>query len=103
MVLKKTKYKVCLDAYGCQPEPLQSFVHGANNFQRSSLTQHQSGNYHILAMNIIKQRRSHETVVHHVQEKASTALKVQVRTAFVMGKEEIPDKKFNALIDFQVS
>ena len=54
-------------------------------------------------MNIIKQRRSHETVVHHVQEKVSTALKVQVRTAFVMGKEEIPDKKFNALIDFQVS
>ena len=54
-------------------------------------------------MNIIKQRGSHETVVHHVQEKASTALKVQVRTAFVMGKEEIPDKKFNALIDFQVS
>ena len=78
-------------------------MHGANNFQCSSLTRHQSGNDHILAMNIIKQRRSHETVVHHVQEKVSTALKAQVRTAFVMGKEEIPDKKFNALIDFQVS
>ena len=35
--------------------------------------------------------------------KASIASKAQVRTAFVMGKEEIPDKKFNALIDFQVS
>ena len=57
----------------------------------------------IIAINIIKQRRSHETVAHHVQEKVSTALKAQVRTAFVMGKEEIPDWKFNAQIDFQVS
>ena len=56
-----------------------------------------------MAMDIIKQRRSHETVVHHVQEKASTALKAQMKTAFVMGKEEIPDRKFNALIDLQVS
>ena len=38
---KQTKLKVCPDAYGCQP------VHGANNFQCSSLTRHQSGNDHI--------------------------------------------------------
>ena len=100
---KQMKCKVCLDAYGCQAKPSQSFVHGANNFQRSSLTRHQSGNDRIVAMNIIKQRRSHETVVYHVQEKANTALKAQVRTAFVIGKEEIPDGKFNALIDLQVS
>ena len=73
-------------AYGCQPKPSQSFVHGANNFQRSSLTRHHSGNDHIVAMNNIKQRRSLETVVRHVQVKSSTALKAQVRTAFVMGK-----------------
>ena len=100
---KQMKCKVCLDAYSCQAKPSQSFVHGANNFQRSSLTRHQSGNDRIVAMNIIKQKRSHETVVYHVQEKANTALKAQVRTAFVIGKEEIPDSKFNALIDLQVS
>ena len=97
------KCKNCLGAYGYQTKPSESFVHGEINFQRSSLTRHQSGNDHIVAMHIIKQRRSHETVVRHVQEKASTVLKAEVRTAFVMGKEEIPDRKFNALIDLQVS
>ena len=43
-------------AYGCQPKPSKSFVHGANNFQRSSLTRHHSGNDHIVAMNNIKQK-----------------------------------------------
>ena len=100
---KQMKCKVCLDAYGCLPKPLQSFVHGANNFQHSSPTWHQSGNDHVVAMNIIKQRRSQENVMHHVQEKASTALKAQVRTAFVMRKKIIPDRKFNASIDLQVN
>ena len=53
-------------AYGCKPKPSQNFVHGANNFQRSSLTRHQCGNDHIMAMSFIKQRRSHETVVRHI-------------------------------------
>ena len=100
---KQMKCKVCLDAYGRKPKPSQSFVHGANNFQGSGLIRHQLGADHIMARNIIKQRRSHETVVRHVQEKASTALKAQIRMAFVMGKEEIPNRKFNALIDLQVS
>ena len=30
-------------------------------------------------------------------------LKAQLQTASVMGKKEIPDRKFNALIDLQVS
>ena len=42
-------------------------------------------------------------VVHHVQAKASMPLKAQLRTASVMGKKEIPDRKFNALNDLQVS
>ena len=37
-----------------------------------------------------------------IEKKESTALRAQVRTAFVMGEEEIPDRKFNALIDLQV-
>lgn len=37
---KQIKGKVCLDTYGCKPKPSQSFLHGANNFQRSSLTRH---------------------------------------------------------------
>lgn len=97
------KCKTCLDAYGCSAKPSQAFVHGATNFQRSALVRHQSGSDHIVAMNIIQQRRCHETAVRHVQEKSSTALKAQMRTAFVMAKEEIPDRKFNALIDLQVS
>ncbi|CAH3185323.1 unnamed protein product, partial [Porites lobata] len=28
---------------------------------------------------------------------------IEVRTAFVMGEEEIPDRKFNALIDLQIA
>lgn len=47
------KSRVCLDAYGCQPKPLQSFVHAANNFQHSSFTQHQSGKDHIMPMVLI--------------------------------------------------
>ncbi|CAH3037381.1 unnamed protein product [Pocillopora meandrina] len=50
-------------------------------------------------MNIIKQRRSHETVVRHVQEKVSTALKA----VFVMIKEEIPDRKSDSVIDLKIS
>ena len=95
--------RVCLDAYDCQPKPSQSVVHASNNFQRSSLTQHQSGKDHIMAMNIINRRRSHNMVVHHVQAKASMPLKAQLRTASVMGKKEIPDRRFNALIDLLVS
>ena len=37
---KQIKGKVCLDTYGCKPKLSQSFLHGANNFQRSSLTRH---------------------------------------------------------------
>ena len=65
---KQIKCKVCLDAYGYKPKPSQSFVHGGNNFQCSSQTRHQSGNDHIMAMNIIKQRRLCKTVACHVQE-----------------------------------
>lgn len=54
-------------------------------------------------MNIIKQRRSHETVACHVQEKVSTALKTPVSTVFVMRKEEIPDRKSDSVIDLKVS
>ena len=95
--------RVCLDAYGCQPKPSQSVVHASNNFQCSNLTQHQSGKDHIMAMNIINQRRSHNMVVYHIQAKASMPLKAQLRMASVMGKKKIPDRKFNALIDLQVS
>lgn len=95
--------RVCLDAYGCQPKPSESVVHASNNFQHSSLAQHQSGKDHIMAMNIINRRRSHNMVVHHIQAKASMPLKAQLRMASVMGKKKISDRKFNALIDLQVS
>ena len=95
--------RVCLDAYGCQPKPSESVVHASNNFQRSSLAQHQSGKDHIMAMNIINRRRSHNMVVHHIQAKASMPLKAQLRMASVIGKKKISDRKFNALIDLQVS
>ena len=39
----------------------------------------------------------------HFQEKVSTALKAPVSTVFVMGKEEIPDRKSDSVIDLKVS
>lgn len=56
-----------------------------------------------MAVEVIKQRKCHEKVMHHVEEKSSTALKAQVKTAPLMAKEDIADRKFNALIDLQVS
>ena len=56
-----------------------------------------------MAVKVNEQRKYHEKVMRHVQEKSSTALKAQVRTALLMSKEEIADCKFNALIDLQVS
>ena len=97
------KCKTCLDAYGRSPKPSQAFVHGATNFQRSALVRHQWGNDHAMAVEVIKQRKCHEKVMRHVEEKSSTALKAQVRTALLMAKENIADRKFNALIDLQVS
>ena len=38
-----------------------------------------------------------------MEEKSSTALKAQVRTALLMAKKDIADCKFNSLIDLQVS
>ena len=78
-------------------------MHGATNFQRSTLVRHQLGNDHAMAVEVIKQRKCHEKVMRLVEEKSSTALKAQVRTALLMAKEDIADCKFNALIDLQVS
>lgn len=69
----------------------------------AQVTQHHSGKDHIMAMNIINRRRSHNMVVYHIQAKASMPLKAQLKIASVMGKKKIPDRKFNALIDLQVS
>ena len=97
------KCKTCFDAYGSSAKPSQAFVHGATNFQRSALVRHQWGNDLAMAVEVIKQRKCHEKVMRHVEEKSSTALKAQVRTALLMAKEDIADCKFNALIDLQVS
>lgn len=97
------KCKTCIDAYGRSTKPSQAFVLGATNFQRSALVRHQSGNDHIVAVKICEQRRCHEEVMRHVEEKSSTALKAEIRTALFMAKEEIADRKFNSLIDLQVS
>jgi len=64
---------------------------------------HQWGNDRAMAVEVIKQSKCHEKVMRHVEEKSSTALKAQVRTALLMAKEDIADRKFNALIDLQVS
>ena len=61
------------------------------------------GNDHAMAVEVIKQRKFHEKVMRLVEEKSSTALKAQVRRALLMAKEDIGDRKFNALIDLQVS
>jgi len=97
------KCKTCVDAYGSSAKPSQAFVYVATNFQRSALVRHHWGNDHAMAMEVIKQRKCHEKVMRHVEEKSSTALKAQVRTALLMAKEDIADCKFNALIDLQVS
>lgn len=94
------KCKTCFDAYGSSAKPSQAFVHGATNFQCSTLLRHQLGNDHAMAVEVIKQRKCHEKVMRLVEEKSSTA---QVRTALLMAKEDIADCKFNALIDLQVS
>ena len=95
--------KTCLDAYGRSAKPSQAFMHGATNFQRSALVRHQWGNDQAMAVEVIKQRKCHKKVMHHVEEKSRTALKAQVRTALLMAKEDIADRKFNVLIDLQVS
>ena len=97
------KCKTCLDAYGHSAKPSQASVHGTTNFQRSALVRHQWGNDHAMAVQVIEQRKCHEKVMCHVEEKSSMALKAQVRTALLMAKEEIAERKFNALIDLQVS
>ena len=92
------KCKTCLDAYGRSAKPSQAFVHCATNFQQSALVRHQWGNDHAMAVEVIKQRKCHKRVMRHVEEKSSTALKAQVRAALSMAKEDIADRKFNALI-----
>ena len=97
------KCKTWSDAYERSAKPSQAFVHGATNFQRPALVRHQGGNDHAMAMDVIKLRKCHEKVMRHVEEKSSTALKAQVRTALLMAKKDIADCKFNSLIDLQVS
>ena len=78
-------------------------MHGATNFQQSALVHHQWGNDHALAVEVTRQRKCNEKLMRQVEEKSSTALKAQVRTALLMAKEEIADCKFTAVIDLQVS
>lgn len=42
-----------------------------------------------MAVEVIKQGKCHEKVMHYVEEKSTTALKAQVRTALLMTKEDI--------------
>jgi len=93
------KCKTCVNAYGRSAKPSQAFVHGATNFQRSALVRHQWGNEHAMVVEVTRQRKCNEKIMRQVEEKSSTALKAQVRMALLIAKEEIADRKFNALID----
>ena len=98
------KCKTWSDAYERSAKPSQAFVHGATKFPAAGQsTPSKWGNDHAMAVDVIKLRKCHEKVVRHVEEKSSTALKAQVRTALLMAKKDIADCKFNALIDLQVS
>lgn len=84
-------------------KPSQDFVYGATDFQRSTLVHHQSGSDHIVAVNVLEQRKCHEKIVRNLEEKSSTDLKAQVRTALLMAKGEIADRKFSAMIHLVVA
>jgi hypothetical protein len=79
-----------------------AFVTGSKNYQRSSLTRHQTSDDHVIANNTKIEKRNMETAVKVVKKKYEPVLEAQLRTALWMAKNNIANRKFIDLVDLQV-
>ena len=95
---KKMKCSLCIKAM----KTSNAFYNGSTNFQRSALARHQKTDDHKLAIATSKMATTLMKATSQAQENISKASAFMMNTVKYMVKEEIPDRKFTGLLQFQV-